>query len=346
MVGLPVSTEDLNDIRVVPRPLCFLCGTDGEQIYSGLNDWSFGIPGSWDLSRCPACEVVWLDPQPIEEDVPKLYSRYYTHNENATTRFDGLREAILRCVLPRKGYPVHTTERLLPRVLSHVPSLAQAAALDVMDVSACSVGTLLDVGCGNGAFLQRMQGLGWNVTGVEPDPAAVAYAQERGLRVFAGQISDVPTDTRFDVITANHVIEHVINPVGFLKKCAEYLNPHGGQFIITTPNLRGVGHRWFKSYWRGLEVPRHLVMFSPRALSQCVVQAGLRLSTIRTETRLARMIYNLSSCAKAGEMRVAEKSNFRVTTKLAAYLFQALEDSWITYQEDVGEEIYCVCNAP
>jgi 2-polyprenyl-3-methyl-5-hydroxy-6-metoxy-1,4-benzoquinol methylase len=191
-----------------------------------------------------------------------------------------------------------------------------------------------------------MQGLGWNVTGVEPDPAAVAYAQERGLRVFAGQISDVPTDTRYDVITANHVIEHVTNPVGFLKQCAEYLNPCGGQFIITTPNLRSVGHRWFKSYWRGLEVPRHLAMFSPSGLSQCVVHAGLRLKTIRTETRLARMIYNPSSCAKAGEMRVAEKSSFGVTTKAAACLFQALEDSWICVKPDVGEEIYCVCTVP
>lgn len=331
------------EIKVVPRPFCFLCGADGMRMYSGMSDWLFGIPGSWNISRCPACDVAWLDPQPIVEDIPKIYSHYYTHNGNARTRFEGLREAILRCVLPRKGYQAHTTERLLPRMLSHVSSLEKAAALDVMDLSASSEGTLLDVGCGNGAFLHRMQGLGWNVTGVDPDPAAIAYAQQRGLRVFAGQISDVPAGTRYDAITANHVIEHVVDPVSFLKKCAEYLNPRGGQLIITTPNWRSVGRRWFQSYWRGLEVPRHLVMFSPAALNQCVDQAGLQVCAIRTETRLARMIYNPSSCAKAGELRIAEKSNFRATTKAAAYLFQAIEEAWMYFEDDIGEEIYCVC---
>jgi hypothetical protein len=57
---------------------------------------------------------------------------------------------------------------------------------------------------------------------------------------------------------------------------------------------------------------------------------------------MARMIYNPSACAKAGEQNVGERTNFGVTTKTAAYLFQALEDVSIYLRKEAGEEIF-VC---
>jgi 2-polyprenyl-3-methyl-5-hydroxy-6-metoxy-1,4-benzoquinol methylase len=286
--------------------------------------------------------MAWLDPQPTTQDIPKLYSRYYTHKGIPKTKFDGLRRMIAQCVIARMGYEVKYPTRLLPRVLSRVPQFARAGALDVLDLPASARGTLLDVGCGNGELLERMGLLGWKVSGVEPDPAAVLYCRERGLRVFHGVISDVPVGEHYDVITINHVIEHVIDPVGLLTECAKHLRPHGGRLIITTPNMKSLGHRIFKRHWRGLEVPRHLVLFSPKAMSECILRAGLRVSSVQTETRMARMIYNPSACAKAGEQNVGERTNFGVTTKTAAYLFQALEDVSIYLRKEAGEEIF-VC---
>ena len=337
------SSQDAGEIRVIPRRQCFLCGADGKQLYSGLIDWAFGVPGSWDLRSCSFCEVAWLDPQPIAEDIPRLYSRYYTHSAISTTRFSSLRDAITRCVVARKGYRVDRRESVMVRMLSHVPSLARAAARNVMDLSASEVGTLLDVGCGNGAFLEAIQALGWSVTGVDPDPAAVRYGQSRGLSVFCGTITDVPAGNRYDVITVNHVIEHVTDPVVFLKQCAAYLRPASGRIIVTTPNMKSFGHWWFKSYWRGLEVPRHLSLFSPQGLSRCATRAGLSLISLSSETRMAHMIYNPSAYAKQGERNVGERTNFKVRTKAASYFFQLLEDALIKLKPDAGEEIFFLC---
>jgi 2-polyprenyl-3-methyl-5-hydroxy-6-metoxy-1,4-benzoquinol methylase len=206
-------------------------------------------------------------------------------------------------------------------------------------------GKLLDVGCGNGDFMLRMRGLGWNVSGVDPDPAAVTRGLSHGLEIFSGMVADVPGDAQYDVITLNHVMEHVADPVGVLRECRRRLRPQTGRVVITTPNITSLGHWWFKRHWRGLEVPRHLVVFSPDALSACIAHAGLVVRTLRTETRLARMIYAPSACAQEGGRDVGERTDFKVSTKCAAYAFQVLEDVLALFKRDIGEEIYCVCAA-
>jgi SAM-dependent methyltransferase len=339
--SIHVSTSE-NLIAAAPNPSCFLCGHQSGKLYAGLVDWLFGVPGAWDIRKCSNCEVAWLDPQPLPTEIPKLYAKYYTHDKVAIeVKFAALRDEILRAVLARMGYRVEGRVSPILRALSHIPSLAHAAALEVMDLPASQVGELLDVGCGNGSFIEKMRALNWGVTGVDPDPNAVMYCQKRGLRVFQGNISDVPTGAHYDVITMNHVIEHVMDPVHLLGECAERLRPQG-RIVLTTPNLLSLGHRWFKKDWRGLEVPRHLKIFSPPALKECIGRAGLHLTALRTETRLARRIYNPSSYAKKGEVQIGSRTDFSSITKIAAYLFQAIEDSCISIS-DVGEEIYCVC---
>jgi 2-polyprenyl-3-methyl-5-hydroxy-6-metoxy-1,4-benzoquinol methylase len=339
-------SQSSGTIACIPRPCCSLCGAEGNRLYVELFDWLYGVPGRWGMRSCRACGLAWLDPQPAAEDIPKLYSRYHTHHPFPATRLDRLRRATLQCVLAKMGYTVDRPKAILPRLLAHVRSVAQASALDVMDLPPSKVGALLDVGCGNGEFIARMRSLGWSVSGVDPDPAAVTRGRDQGLQIFGGTIADVPESARYDVITLNHVIEHVPDPVVLLRECRRRLRSLTGTVVITTPNIKSLGHWWFKSYWRGLEVPRHLILFSPAALSDCVTRSGLGLRSIRTETRLARMIFAMSVCAKGGSRDIGEQINFNVKTRCASYAFQLLEDAMIQFKKDIGEEIYCVCTAP
>jgi len=275
-----------------------------------------------------------------------IRDRYYTHKSMPVTLLGRLRHAILQCALTKLGYRVEGPKGILPRLLFQVRSVARTAALEVLALPASEIGELLDVGCGNGEFIARMKSLGWTVSGVDPDPAAVSYARGRGLEIFSGAISDVPCTARYDVITLNHVVEHAVDPVELLRECRKRLRPGTGRLIITTPNIESLGHWWFRNYWRGLEVPRHLTLFSPAALHECVRRAGLCLHSLQTETRLAHMIYTASACAKQGGQDIGERSSFKVSTKVAAYLFRAFEDSVMHLKKDVGEELFCVCVAP
>lgn len=330
---------------MVSRPFCSLCGQEGAPLYLSLTDWLFGVPGSWAIRRCSACDLAWLDPQPLPEHIYKLYSRYYTHDTNAPlTRLARLKYEILQCALARLGYAADRSRDMLPRLLSLLPSVARAAALDVVALPKSEVGTLLDVGCGNGDFIARMRSLGWTVSGVDPDPAAVSKALRRGLEVFNGVISDLP-DAAYDVITLNHVIEHAIDPIGLLRECRRRLRQGSGRLIISTPNINSLGHRWFGRYWRGLEVPRHLVLFSLSSLRKCVEEAGMRVHSLRTETRMARPAYRVSVCAQQDERDLGGRRKFKLSTNIAACFFRVLEDVLSYFAADTGEEIFCVCAA-
>ena len=255
--------------RAIVRPCCSFCGDQGNPLYSGMIDWLFGVPGEWAMRACPRCDVIWLDPQPCKEDIPGLYQRYITHGAPPERTWFGRMQAdVSRCVLSRAGYPVDPATGLLPHLLAHLPAAKRDAILSVSTLPPAAGATLLDVGCGNGDFITRMRDMGWKVFGVDPDPAAVAFGRSQGLNIFTGMIEDVPLTPSYDAIVLNHVIEHVDDPVALLRECRTRLKPDTGRLVIATPNLNSFGHRSFKKFWRGLEVPRHFTVFSVREIGR------------------------------------------------------------------------------
>ena len=81
-----------NEIRTYLCPDCALCGVKGEPLYQDLKDRLFGVPGKWNLKKCPNpdCGLIWLDPMPLEEDIGKAYIRYYTH-QDASQHYNALK---------------------------------------------------------------------------------------------------------------------------------------------------------------------------------------------------------------------------------------------------------------
>jgi SAM-dependent methyltransferase len=252
------------EIRVASKPNCFVCGGEGDALYEGLEDNLFSAPGEWTLKRCRAerCGVLWLDPMPVPEDLPQAYRDYYTHgNDPGKSLVFKVSKALYRVIVDV--------------ILSSggIPAERRRAAL--MYVGQRQPGTILDVGCGHGVFLSLMAKRGWAVKGVDFDEAAVSAARRLyGIDVRVGTVDVfVENAETFDVVTASHVIEHVPNPIEFLTKCRRLLKP-GGCFVLRTPNVDSIGHRRYGRYWRGLEPPRHLHLFTVNALERCGRIAG------------------------------------------------------------------------
>jgi 2-polyprenyl-3-methyl-5-hydroxy-6-metoxy-1,4-benzoquinol methylase len=162
--------------------------------------------------------------------------------------------------------------------------------------------TLLDVGCGDGAFIKSMADRGWDVMGVDFDPAAVRGVQVRlNLEAHVGTAeSMVAAGRRFDVVTASHVIEHVPDPIGFLATCAKLLQ-EGGRLVIKTPNAASIGHFSYGRSWYALDSPRHLYVFSRPSLIACGDQAGLStLSCFSTDATQIMFWRRATFCARTG----------------------------------------------
>jgi SAM-dependent methyltransferase len=131
-------------------------------------------------------------------------------------------------------------------------------------------GRMLDLGCGNGAMLRSFseQLPGWSLAGNELDDKnrVVIEAIPRVEKLYAGEIETVPGS--FDAITLLHVLEHVPNPVGFLKRIAASLNS-GGLVVVEVPDFQ---HSPFD-----LAVADHCTHFSLDTLVAVFEAAGLEI---------------------------------------------------------------------
>jgi len=167
--------------------------------------------------------------------------------------------------------------------------------------------TILDVGCGNGEYLRIARGCGYRAVGLEPDPAAVALCRAMNLEVHAAGINFFDSHSEiFDVITLSHVIEHVHQPCSLLSACYRLLRP-GGFLWMETPNMLSFGHFWFRRDWRGLEVPRHLVIFSRNTLHNTLSSIGFR--DIEDRPRPSRALSMFTASAAMKESRPVNSPN-------------------------------------
>ncbi len=290
-------------------PLCPACGSSRRQLlHSELVDLAFASPsGPWRMQGCSDCGCGYLDPRPTADTIARAYAHYYTHQGVvapaglwATLRH-ALRDDHFAARLGRKGAATIWPGRHL---LSALPPLREGLeTLVARNLPGPGEGRrLLDVGCGNGEYLAFARQSGWRVEGVDFDPRAVATARGLGLEVTEGGIDTLAAeDERYDRITLSHVIEHVYDPVDVLRQCHRLLKP-GGTLWLETPNVNAFGHTAFGPAWRGLEVPRHLVVFSHAALLGLLEKAGF--ADVRNHFNMLgiRLIWNESRAllTKAG----------------------------------------------
>ena len=278
-------------MRTVSQPLCPNCGADGVEVYSELRDKLYGAPGAWRMQRCRngRCGVYWGDPTPHPDDLPLAYRNYYTHAGDVEVRRPSdLYVAVRKAYMARRlGY--RNGEAWLPRQLSRLvpllPERSQSALYARFYLPWKQGGRLLEVGCGSGKQLEAMADAGWDARGVDFDPEAVAAARSRGLDVAVGDVRDLHLPAAsFDAIVMAHVLEHVFDPVGLLTECARLLKP-GGRLVSITPNADSLGHRIFRRAWRGLEPPRHIVIYTPDALRLACARAGLVVDRVDVTAR-------------------------------------------------------------
>jgi 2-polyprenyl-3-methyl-5-hydroxy-6-metoxy-1,4-benzoquinol methylase len=275
-----------SEIRSRAYGTCILCRSGGSEIYLNQTDRLFGASGSWNFKKCSndGCQLIWLDPMPLPEDIGNAYTRYYTHSTGPLGTTPNMGKRVYRqlkreYISSKYGYQLGSGTligRALAKLLCFFPIRRGEVDAEVRFLRSAPQGRLLDVGCGSGEWLTFMRGLGWRVEGVDFDARAVEAAKRRGLSVNYGALEQQNFKSNsFDAVTLNHVIEHVPDPIQTLTECARVLNDDG-KLVISTPNTASLGHRVFKQHWRGLEPPRHLHIFSMESLTRLLQRVGFR----------------------------------------------------------------------
>lgn len=217
-----------------------------------------------DLHHCPACDLIFVHPQPTPEEVARLYAEGDYH-----------------------GWMAKWAERGgLPPESPHAGELAKmqrraAQCLRLLARHSPRPGRLLDLGCSAGFFLQKAQAAGWRVEGLELNPAtAQAAAARLGCAVRNEPLEQACLpEGELDAVTAWDVIEHLREPRQLLRQAWRALKP-GGLLGLSTPNHRGLFPRLslalagLAGVWPHPTPPWHLYQFSEGGLAGLLRQEG------------------------------------------------------------------------
>jgi len=334
----------MSEIKTIFKPNCYLCGSNGTVLYKNLSDKLFYAPGQWDFFKCinKKCNLIWLNPMPSEEDISIAYKDYYTHTDNSEKTMLNFKNFFFKSIQAqylssKYGYN-NANSSILKNLLYLDPYRLEETKYKIMYLKNIK-GKLLDIGCGNGVFMDFMTKHGWETMGIDFDEKAVDITKSKNLNVKLGGLKEqhFPSDY-FDAITLSHVIEHIYNPISLLKECYRILKKTG-KVVISTPNNQSLGHKYFKNNWRGLEPPRHIHIFSPISLIHLINLSGFKKFTFFTSSRAAEFIYMFSS-AQAHNKNIID--SFNNNSKVKGKLFFYFE--WFQTKLNIacGEELIII----
>ncbi|NUN50491.1 MAG: class I SAM-dependent methyltransferase [Candidatus Brocadiae bacterium] len=211
--------------------------------------------GLFQYCRCSRCRFVFLSPRPTQEKLVECYQRYLPSDTPDVDAWGRMMEVIFR------------------RAADHADRHRGGRP-----------GDLLDIGCAHGFFLDVMRARGWRVRGLEIARGAIAAARGKGHEVVEGTLDGRPfPDGSFDVVSAFYVVEHVYDPVAFLRSIHALLRP-GGLAIIRWPHTAPLV-RLLMTLREDLglyDPPWHLSQFEPDTIARAMQIAGFR--DVVTET--------------------------------------------------------------
>ena len=244
----------------------------------GSSKWDFTFTKyGFKHNKCSKCKTLFCSPRPTE----KLLVEYYTNFE-APKYWS---ELLLKTDVSRK-------------LLQHRPRVEKIVAL-LKEKFAKGEIAAVDLGAGTGAFALALRDSGFfrKVIAVDFSEACVRACSKRGLEAYQGTVDDITEDS-IGLLTMNDLVEHLSEPVLFLKKCCSIMAPRG-MIAIATPNGEGFDFQIMKEKTVNITPPEHLNYFNPSSIKELMKNSGFDVIKVETPGILDTQIV----------MREVEKGN-------------------------------------
>jgi SAM-dependent methyltransferase len=261
----------------VPPP-CPICGSERTSLCrSDVIDLEYFVvpPRPFVIQRCDRCASQFISPRPTESELPPFYpSDYHAYNEN----HGGL-------------------ARLL------VEARARSRARSYGKIISSRPGRIFDVGTGDCRHFDELRRfIDLECAGIEIQPDIAAKGRARGYDVLEGTLETADLTGHlgtYDVVSMNHVLEHVIYPRTMLERSLDLLRP-GGRVIGQLPTVSSWELKLFGRNWGGYHYPRHLQIPSRSGLSNLLEEVGFRQVAIRTAPHIQTTISLQNTLVRRG----------------------------------------------
>ena len=265
---------------------CPLCSADFRAVKTTIN-----VSG-WTIVTCPGCGAGITNPRPTPAGIGRYYRASFFSVRPDARVWTALRDFCRRTINP-SGLGMTLRSIVLNEIKYRHDWTVQggrvrrflltplrwmlALTYEPIQWLPGKPGAVLDIGFGRGEFLQRAKRLGWECHGVEVSPTSVEWGRSLGFHAsqFDGSFQqplEYP-DNRFDLISANSVLEHVHDPRRLFEECRRLLKP-GGTLFLMVPNFECRDKELLGEHWRMWYVPQHLFHFTAENIATLLAGYG------------------------------------------------------------------------
>ncbi|MBN1653727.1 MAG: class I SAM-dependent methyltransferase [Deltaproteobacteria bacterium] len=245
---------------------CPLCGSTSDRLILKARDLLFGRPGEYRLAQCLSCNLKYVNPRPTRQALNRHYpDRYYeiSIQDNAPSFIQPFIRAFSDGISKRR---VAYLERVIGRIAPETE--------------------VLDVGCGTNLLLSYIKrARGCQGLGLDFNRMVVQYVRDQlKMPIVHGTLQTADFQAaRFDLVTMMEYLEHEADPRAVLQK-ARLITRMNGHLALELPDSLGLPARILRSLWWNLDLPRHLVFFTPDTLRRILDECGFELLTVKRFT--------------------------------------------------------------
>lgn len=191
---------------------------------------------------------------------------------------------------------------------------------------------VLDVGCGSGAFVRFLREQGVEADGLEPSSALYEHYLKHEPYFMQGEVASLADMSRqYDIITLCDVLEHVPNPVGFMRALGACCKPTTLLFL-SLPDAGSLMARLLKKQWH-YHNAYHYSYFNRTTLEQLAHMTGYTIKSTSHRARYQSVGFILSYFKEFLLHRQEQASSIETTL-----------DSWI-FPVNLFDVLYVVMQA-
>lgn len=221
---------------------CHVCGS--------RRYWIFGTCGRNRIVICRECALFYVNPIPGSNNLMEYVEKSDQYTQDQLEKISFFRA--------RAGDLFKRIEKIIPP------------------------GRILDIGCAIGTALIVARERGWEGTGIELSYSSVEIAKRRGIKIISTPIEDAPLDDEyFDLITMNHVLEHIVVVEPFFQKIIRIMRPKG-LLYISVPNVKAWQFYLKRRNYAWTFHNDHFIHFSVTTLERLIRKYGFKIIEIYT----------------------------------------------------------------